>query len=298
MPDTAAPVGFAGLGRMGTAMALRLLDQAIRLVVWNRSPAATSPLAAAGAEVADSPAVLAEHCPVVITMLRDDAAARQVYLGEQGLLGACARDRLFIEMSTLKPATVRALHERAAEWGATLVDSPVSGTVAPARAGQLVALAGGTEDALKRARPLLEKLARRIVHAGPPGSGALLKLVVNLPLAVYWHALGEALALGESGGLDRALMLDTIADSSAALAVLRLKIPTLLGQTEEVAFDLASMRKDLLIIIEAAASAGTDMTAAACALGAYSAAVSAGLGGRDVVEVAREKRLPRQEARQ
>lgn len=292
MGDVTGAVGVAGLGRMGTAMALRLLELGTALVVWNRTAEATRALAEAGARVVDSPAQLSEHCGLVISMLRDDVAADQVYCGPDGLLGPHALDTLFLEMSTLRPATSIALHRHATRCGARMLDSPVSGTVAPARKGQLVAFVGGEEEDLEAARPVLEMLARRIIHAGSAGQGALLKLSVNLPLAVYWHALADALALGEAGGLDRALLLDAIADSSAALAVLRLKIPILLGESAEVAFDVASMRKDLLLMIETAASAGVDMTAAAAALGAYSAAMDSGHGAEDATAVARP-RVPR-----
>ena len=258
--------GVAGLGRMGSAMALRLLDCGTSVMVWNRSRAAAEPLVAAGAELADTPRTLAASCDRIVTVLRDDAAAEAVYGGPGGLLGPHAEGRLFVEMSTLRPETVRALHRRAAGCGAEMLDAPVSGTVAPARKGQLVALAGGTEAALERAKPLLSVLTRRIVHAGPAGQGALLKLVVNLPLAVYWHALGEALALGEAGGLQRELMVETIADSSAAIAVLALKKDLLLGRSSEVAFDLASMQKDLRLITATAAALATDSSAATAAL--------------------------------
>ncbi|MEX2495080.1 MAG: NAD(P)-dependent oxidoreductase [Woeseia sp.] len=289
--------GVAGLGRMGSAMALRLLECDMDVMVWNRSRAATEPLRAAGAKVADTPRHLAASCGRIVTMLRDDAAAEAVYGGIDGLFGPHAKDCLFLEMSTLRPATVRELHQQARNCGATMLDAPVSGTVAPARQGQLVALVGGASEDLDRAKPILDRLARRIIHAGPAGQGALLKLVVNLPLAVYWHALGEALALGEAGGLDRSLMIDTIADSAAALAVLELKKPILLGKSSEVAFDLASMRKDLLMIVETAVGLGTNKSAASAALQAYGAAIEAGLGAEDVVAVAcphSTKRIPPQ----
>jgi len=284
--DDTVKTGVAGLGRMGSAMALRLLDCGMNVMVWNRTRAAAEQLVAAGAELADTPRALAASCNQIVTMLRDDAAAEAVYTGPEGMLGRHAEGRLFVEMSTLRPTTVRALHQRAAKCGAEMLDAPVSGTVAPARTGQLVALAGGTEATFERAKPLLNALARRIVYAGPAGQGALLKLVVNLPLAVYWHSLGEALALGEAGGLQRELMVETIADSSAAIAVLGLKKNLLLGRSSEVAFDLASMQKDLRLITDTAAALATDSSAATAALAAYSAAVEAGMGAADAVSVA------------
>jgi 3-hydroxyisobutyrate dehydrogenase len=288
MKETISPViGVAGLGRMGSAMAARLMDCGFSVIVWNRSAGKTEAIERIGAMVAPTLHSLVAHASTIITVLRDDAAAREVYLASAGLCSSAVSGKLFIDMSTLKPSTLRELHARVRAAGAAMIEAPVSGTVTPARAGKLVALVGGDAADLKRARPVLEALTRRIIHAGPAGQGALLKLVVNLPLAVYWHSLGEALALGETGGLDRRLIVETIADSSAALAVLGLKIPSIMGQSDDVAFDVASMRKDLLAIIETSAGLGTTMTSASAALGAYSAAIAVGLGAEDAVAVTR-----------
>lgn len=280
-------VGVAGLGRMGSAVAERLLETGFRVVVWNRSPGKTEALERAGAAGATTCHDLVEACDVVLTLVRDDAAARDVYLSAEGLCTESAQGRLFIEMSTLMPGTVRELHARARGCGASVIDAPVSGTVEPARKGALVALVGGDDGDVERALPILEALTRKIIRAGPVGQGALLKLVVNLPLAVYWHSLADALALGEAGGLDRRLMVETVADSAAALAVLKMKIPSIMGESPDVAFDIASMRKDLLSIIETSATLGSNTTAALSALGAYSAAVAAGFGDEDAVAITR-----------
>lgn len=290
-------IGIAGLGRMGHAMAMRLLDCGFRLNVWNRSTSATDAMGAAGAIIADSPKELVEQSSIVITMLRDESAVAEVYRGKDGLLGPYAHGRLFIEMSTIRPQTVKELHQGARKCGAVMLDAPVSGTVPPARNGKLLAMVGGETDSLQRATPVLKALCRRIVHAGSAGSGAMLKLVVNLPLAVYWHSLAEALDIGERGGLDRSLMLDTIEDSSAALAVLGLKKPDLLGQKQAVAFDLASMHKDLLMIIQTATALGANISASAAALGAYTAAINEGLGAEDAVAVARPRNRSTKESK-
>ena len=280
-------VGVVGLGRMGSAIAARLLDCGFSVVVWNRSAGKTQALEDMGAAVAPTLQTLVAQTGTIITMLHDDAAARDVYTGPTGVCAAEVTGKLFIEMSTLRPSTIRQLHADVQAAGASMVEAPVSGTVAPARDGKLVALVGGDEADLRRADPVLNALTKRIVHAGPAGQGALLKLVVNLPLAAYWHCLGEALALGQAGGLDRRLIVETIAESSAALAVLRLKIPSIMGQSGEVAFDVASMRKDLLAIIETSAALGTNTSAASAALDAYNCAISAGLGAEDAVAVTR-----------
>lgn len=278
-------VGVVGLGRMGAAIAARLLDRGFPLVVWNRSRSRATALEARGAKQVLTPAGAAAVSDIVVTMLADDEAARAVYLGKNGLCSPAAAGRLFIEMSTLRPETVRELHEKLHEHGAAMIDAPVSGTVGPAREGRLLALVGGEEKDLRRAEPVLSALTRRVVHAGPAGQGALLKLAVNLPLAVYWQSLAESVAIGEAGGLERKTIVETLADSAAALAVLNLKLPAILGESAEVAFDLASMQKDLRLITGTAETLGIDTVAARAALRAYGKAVDAGLGDDDAATI-------------
>lgn len=280
-------LGFVGLGRMGAAMAPRLLGDGRSLVVWNRSAARAQPLVAAGATLAATPADVVRGADLVFSMIRDDAAAAEVYEGAQGFLSVQVEGRLFVEMSTLRPATIARLDAALRARGAALVDAPVSGTVGPARDGKLLALVGARPADLERARPFLDLLCRRVVHAGAVGQGALMKLVINLPLGVYWQALAEALALGRAGGLEYAAMLDALQDSSAALAVLGLKRPAILGDGQAPAFDLASMQKDLLYILETGSASGVPMPATAAALGTYAAASASGLGAEDSVAIVR-----------
>ncbi len=272
---------------MGAAMAPRLLGDSRSLVVWNRNPARVGPLVAAGATAVATPRELAQGADVVFVMVRDDVAAASVYEGPDGLLAGNVEGRLFIEMSTLRPATIARLDVLVRGRGAALLDAPVSGTVGPARHGKLLALVGARAADLERARPFLDLLCRRIVHAGAVGQGALLKLVVNLPLAVYWQSLAEALALGHAGGLDYRAMLETLQDSPAALAVLGLKTPAILGDAPAPAFDVASMQKDVLYMLETGSASGVPMPATAAALATYSAAIAGGLGADDAVAIVR-----------
>lgn len=282
-----AKVGFVGLGKMGAAMAPRLLEAGHSLTVWNRSAASAEVLAAAGATVAARPAEVAEVSDLVVSMLSDDAAVMAVFTDPDGLLSNLATGKLFIEMSTLKPTTVRDLAAQVAAQGGALVDAPVSGTVAPAKTGQLLALCGGSDEDVARARPILDVLTRRIIHAGPVGQGALLKLVINLPLAVYWDSLAEAMALGSGGGLSPDLMIDAIEDSSAALKVLPLKSPIILGEEQPVAFDAQSMQKDLRTMLATAQDVGLKLPTTTATLSAYSNMVDAGLGSEDAVNIVR-----------
>ena len=187
-------IGIAGIGNMGSNIGARLMEVGHKLTVWNRTAEKTKPLADAGAAVAKTPAELTSSVEVVISLLIDAAAIDAVYHGPQGLLAGDAKGKLFIEMSTVTPEAQIALAEKVRAKGAAYVECPVSGSVIPARAGKLLGLMGAEPADAARARPLLEQMCRRVMHAGPVGSGALLKLAVNLPLMIYWQALGEQLS--------------------------------------------------------------------------------------------------------
>jgi len=275
--------GLAGLGRMGQAIAGRLLDAGLPLAIYNRTPARAQPLVARGASCAATPAELAAQSDVVLSILTDDRAVERVYGGVGGLLDGAVNGKLFVEMSTIRTATIDALRLEVERRGAHLLDAPVSGTVAPARAGQLLALVGGTPEDLERARPALDACCRRVVHLGASGAGTTMKLVLNMPMAIFWAGLSEALAIGTQRGLDLAQMLDVFLDSPVALPALRAKAPLLLGEAHEVAFDVTGVRKDLLAMIATAQDAGVPTPAGSAALAHFAAATAAGYGERDLV---------------
>src|SRR6266849_7245380 len=201
-------IGIAGLGRMGAAMAARLKEAGHTVSGWNRSAAKAKPLAADGIAIAETPAVLAARAEAVITILTDAAAIDAVYGGPAGLLSAPVDGKLFIEMSTVRPDTEVALAAKVRAKGAAFVECPVGGTVGPARQGKLIGLRGGEGADAARARPILEQLCRRLEHVGPVGAGATMKLAINMPLMVYWQALGETLALCRNGDIDPARRRD------------------------------------------------------------------------------------------
>src|SRR6185312_5135546 len=160
------------------------------------------------------------------------------------------------ETSTVKPSTQQKLAHAAEAAGAAYLDAPVLGTINPAREGRLIMVVGGAADALERARPVFEKLARAIHHVGAHGAGAAMKLAVNIPLGLYWAALGDSVALCEAYGMDRNALFDVLHDSPAALNQFGIKLPILRGQPAEVGFDIAGVVKDLTVINESAAAAG------------------------------------------
>ncbi len=285
-------IGVAGLGRMGAAIARRLRDVGHEVTVWNRTPEKAAKLAGDGFAVAASPADLASAVDVVITILTDETAINQVYAGEKGLLSGSVAGKLFIEMSTVQPKTPQALAPQVAAAGALLVECPVGGTVGPALSGKLIGLAGGEEAAFEKARPILEQLCRRVDLCGPIGAGSSMKLAINLPLAVYWQAMGEAYALCEHLGRDTQWFVDLMADSSGGPNVIRARggaVALALADRDagSATFDCDSIRKDLRTMIAEGRDRGLSMPVTAQVLATYDGASAEGWGGRDGVELPR-----------
>jgi 3-hydroxyisobutyrate dehydrogenase len=278
-------IGFCGIGRMGGAMAARLLDCGHTLTVWNRTPEKAEPLVARGARPAGTPAEVAQAADVVLSILMDDAAVDEVYGGRDGLLSGGVTGKTFVEMSTIRPETARRIAALAQERGAAVIDCPVSGTVGPARDGKLIGLAGGDPAAFARVRDVLAQLCRRVDNVGPSGAGATAKLAVNLPLVVYWGALGEALALCRDAGIDPKLLLDIMKDSSGGTNALPGRTPKILaalaGEKAEVAFTIDGMCKDVASMIAVGDAQGAALPITGAALQHYRDAAKSGLGDHD-----------------
>src|ERR1700745_1677077 len=186
-------LGVAGIGKMGAAIAARLIEVGQDVTVWNRTPQKAR--AVEGAKIAANAAELAESSEAVITILTDVAALHAVYNGPSGLLHGKVAGKLFIDMSTVLPATEIALAGAVRAKGAAFVECPVGGSTGPARQGKLIGLMGAEPADAARAKPILEQLCRRLEHAGPPGTGSVLKFTIHLPLIVYWQGVR-----GETGG--------------------------------------------------------------------------------------------------
>lgn len=279
-------IGIAGTGRMGAAIAARMLQVGHDVSVWNRSADKAKPLVQAGATLAATPARLVSRSECVITILTDADGLDAVYRGPDGLLEGDVQGKLLLEMSTVRPQIERALARDVTARGATLVECPVGGTVGPARDGKLFGFVGGEPAEVARARPLLDQLCRRVEHVGPVGAGAALKLAINLPLLVYWQAFGEALSLCQPLGLDPARLVDIFADTSGGPNVLKVLGPVIAkvlggGEAGPVTFDVDSIRKDLRTMIEEARAHGRELPVALRALECFDRAAAAGLGARD-----------------
>ncbi len=282
-------IGIAGTGRMGSAVASRLLELGHEVKVWNRTSDKLRALVEAGAKAAPTPAALASEVDVIITLLTDAAALADVFNGPQGLLSGGVKGRLFIEMSTVRPETERDLAAKVRASEAAFVECPVGGSTGPAREGKLFGFVGGEDADVARARPLLETMCRRVEHVGPVGAGASIKLAINLPLFVYWQALGEALSLARPLGLDAERLIGIFSDTSATPNALKQRAPAITASLQgkapgAVTFDVDSIRKDLRTMLEQAHALGVPMPVTERTLDCFDGAARDGLGKSDCSE--------------
>ena len=283
-------IGIAGTGRMGAAIAQRLLSLRHEVAVWNRTVEKTRPLADAGATVAKTPAALVAASDAVITILTDAQAIDAAYHGRDGLLSGNPGGKLFIEMSTVRPETERDLAAKVRVKGAAMIECPVGGTIGPAKDGKLFGFVGAEPADFARAKSLLEQMCRRIEHVGPVGAGASMKLAINLPLLVFWQAFGEALALVKPLGLDPARLVDIFGDTSGGPTALRNRAAALAAaiqgkDTGPITVDIDAMRKDLRTMVEEAKALGTELPVTSSALDCYDQASEAGLGKGDITGI-------------
>ncbi|MBA2963132.1 MULTISPECIES: NAD(P)-dependent oxidoreductase [Ramlibacter] len=283
-------IGIAGTGKMGSAIAKRLLATGHPVVAWNRTRERAQPVLDAGAAWAETPAALASEADLVITMVSDDAALEAVHFGPDGLLAGRVDGRLFIDMSTVAPDTQRSVGRRVLAAGARYLECPVGGSVGPASQGKLLGFAGGDAQDVERARPVLEQLCRRLEHVGGFGAGATMKLAINLPLLVYWQTLSEALSLLQPLGLDPARVVDILADTSGGPNMLKVRGPmiaqALAGRaTGEVTVDVATMRKDVRAMLAQADATRYRLPLTSQLLQTLEQAGRAGLDGADCTQV-------------
>jgi 3-hydroxyisobutyrate dehydrogenase len=283
-------IGVCGTGRMGSSIAQRLMSVGHEVGVWNRNPAKTKALVDAGAKLFASPAALVDGCEVTVVMLLNDAAMEAVYRGPDGILKSRLSGKLVIDMSTVRPGTMTSIGTSVVQQGAGFVEAPVGGTVGPAKEGKLLGLVGGTKADVARAMPLLEQMCRRIEHVGELGSGSMMKLAVNLPLLVYWQALGEALTICKPLNLPAERLIDILTDTSGAPTAMKGRGPAIakvLGGAPlgETAFGLNAAKKDLACAVQFGASIHAEMPVTASALACYEEAEAAGLGDADATAI-------------
>ena len=278
-------IAFLGLGIMGGGMARRLLGAGFALAVYNRNRARAEALAGAGARVAETPRDAAAGAEIVISMVADDVASRAMWLGDDGALAGAAHGAVLVECSTLTVRWINELAQAAAARGCEFVDAPVTGSKNAAAAGELNFLAGGPAAALDKIRPVLAPMSRSIVHLGPTGAGALVKLVNNFVCGVQLVVAAEALVWLERSGVDRAKALAVLTEGAPGSPLFKTVTARMTAPDFTANFLLKLMAKDLGYAIEEAAACGQPLPTAATALDAFRRAIAAGHGERDMAAV-------------
>ena len=278
-------VALMGLGTMGRGMAGQMLKAGFPLTVYNRTPERASELLKLGASLASSPMEAAKNADIIIAMVSEDGASRQVWLGEQGALSAAKPGAIAIDCSTISPVWVRELSATAQEKGCHFLDAPVTGSKLHAGSGELSFLVGGDAAILERARPVLKAMSRNIIHLGPCGSGALMKLTNNYVCGVQAASLAEALVLIERSGLNREKALAILTDGAPGSPLLKTLSSRMTTEEYAVNFALQLMQKDLSYAIAEARTHDLAFRTGAAASEWFAKARERGWGEKDFSSV-------------
>ncbi len=280
-------VTVLGLGAMGSRMAANLLKAGHAVTVWNRSPDAAEALVGAGAKLAPTPKAAAQGAEVVIAMVRDDEASRDLWLApETGALAGLDPSAIAIESSTLTASWIRTLGEEAAQRGLTFLEAPVAGSRPQAEAAQLVYFVGGDEEAAGRVEPVLKALGSAIHYVGPLGSGALVKLTTNALMGVQVTVFAEIIGLLKSAGADPAAVLKAMSSTPAWSPSANYLTGTMLAGNFAPQFPVELIEKDFGYVLSEVGDPSAAPTIAA-ARSVFQRAIEKGLGGDNMTGVVR-----------
>jgi 3-hydroxyisobutyrate dehydrogenase len=275
-------VGVIGLGRMGAALCERLHQQNNKIKAFDLDRERCETVRAQGIEIVARPALAAEGSEIVISIVSDDRAVRSVFAD---MLEADVAQKLFIQMSTVQPDTIKDVARRVADRGGAVLDSPVLGSIPAVREGKLFALVGGHAADLERSRVILDTLTREIVHLGPVGAGSAVKLAVNLTMAAYLQSLAEALAMTDHYDVSLDVMLRVLLEAPTANGWLKSKMKALQGEQADTSLDIETLRKDVIDAIATGAAAGIPMPLGGGVATSLAAASANGWGSRDLAEL-------------
>ncbi|MEJ8838324.1 NAD(P)-dependent oxidoreductase [Ramlibacter sp. AN1133] len=263
--DKRQPVGFIGLGVMGSGMAHCLLRQGWTLHVFARREEAARPLVEAGAQRMASPVALARSCRVVFLCLSDDAAVEQVLFGEAGLAQGLARGSVVVDTSTIAATSARAYAQRLAAQGVGFLDAPISGGQQGAETGTLACMIGGAAEAVASLREVMGAFCKAITHVGDVGAGQTVKSCNQVAVAGALLGVADAIALARSQGVDPKVMRDVLLGGTARSFVLEKHGQRVIDGDYKPGFRARLMRKDLRIALETARSGGAKLQGAVLA---------------------------------
>jgi 3-hydroxyisobutyrate dehydrogenase len=274
-------IGWAGLGNMGTPMVKNLLTAGYPVSVYNRTRSKEHEVLEAGAVSAAGLQQLGADNDIILIMVSDDEAAKQLFTANDGLLSGDVTDKLFINVSTIAPATAKYLDEQCSQAGASFLEAPVSGSVKPAQDGTLIMLAGGAESDFERARAVLEVLGKLSLLLGPVGAGSSAKLAINYFLGVTLQGLAETVLFAQYNGVKADDMLTIINEGAVGSGITKLKSTAILNNEFPAAFALKHLVKDLRLAKEQ----GLDAPLSSPLYESFKQAQTDGLGEEDVMAI-------------
>jgi 3-hydroxyisobutyrate dehydrogenase-like beta-hydroxyacid dehydrogenase len=280
-------IGFLGLGAMGAAIVRRLIASGYQVTGWNRSEEKGASLRALGMGWAASPRELAAGSDVMISILTDAKALEQVVSGPDGALEGIRAGAVLADMSTISPDSSCAVAAKVAAAGATMLDTPISASLATLEAGNASIMVGGDAAAFERLRPILLAIGPKVTHIGANGQALYVKLAINLALVVQVVSFCEAVAMAEKAGIKREVAVDAFLKSVVASPVLGYRGPFILeGRMPETAWaDVNLQQKDVLLALELGRKVGVSLPLGAVANEMLNAARAMGLQDRDFAVV-------------
>ena len=274
-------IGICGAGKMGSEITKRLIDCNQDITVWNRTQSKASLLIEHGAKVASNISELIMSSDIIISIMGDDIALDYVYSSIDGFINNNLSNKIIIELSTTSVEKIQSLQQIVTKLNGEFIECPVGGSTKPARDGNLLGLVGGDKKTFNKVEHVLKLICRRYEHLGDVGKGASMKLAVNLPLMVYWQALGEAISIATNSGIKFDKALDIMMDSSGAAKVAHLKLNSIIQAMNNETnlsstFNVSSSLKDMKLMIEEGKKNGNDLHVINSAMSYVEEAVNSG----------------------
>jgi len=276
-----ANLGFVGLGAMGSRITKRLLARGHAVTGYDLFPAKQPELVAMGGTWASSPRAVCEAADTTFVMVTNTAALEGASQGPDGLLAGLGAGKLLIDMSTVGPATSRALAAKVRDKGADMLDAPVSGSISMVEQGKLSIMVGGHRATFDRAKPLLEEIGQKVTYIGENGLALSMKLATNISIAVQMLALAESVVLAEKAGVARETAIEVLTNSAIASPLVQYKGPCVLKMPEQTMFSANMMQKDVTLALELAREVQVTLPTGAVVNEFLSSARAQGLGEQD-----------------
>tara|TARA_B110000093_G_scaffold100325_1_gene107825 strand:- start:29 stop:919 length:891 start_codon:yes stop_codon:yes gene_type:complete len=279
-------IGICGTGKMGSEIAKRLIESDQDITVWNRTQSKASLLINHGAKIASNISDLVKKNDIILCIMGDDIALDYVYNSIDGFKNNDLSNKIIIELSTTSVKKIKSLQKIIINLNGEFIECPVGGSTKPARDGNLLGLVGGNKKTFDKIEYLLKFICRRYEYLGDVGKGASMKLAVNLPLMVYWQALGEAISIATNSGIQFEKALDIMMDSSGAAKVAHLKLNSIIQAMNNETnlpstFNASSSLKDMKLMVEEGNKNGNDLHVINSAMSYVEEAVNSGWADYD-----------------